>query len=116
MLTGERQSRECDSAIQKLQAEALAWLEKLSAQVKDAASQETLLNVKAEVMLSLGRRAEATQTLEQQVESRLVKRLHVRLRTTEARRHENWLLANDRLHLAVLALPWRQTVRCRCGR
>jgi tetratricopeptide (TPR) repeat protein len=48
--------------------EALVWLEQLSTQVKDAPSQETLLNVKAEVLLALGRRPEATQVLEQQVE------------------------------------------------
>jgi tetratricopeptide (TPR) repeat protein len=47
--------------------EALAWLDGLLGQVKDAPSQETLLNVKAEVLLALGRRADAIQTLEQQI-------------------------------------------------
>jgi tetratricopeptide (TPR) repeat protein len=48
--------------------QALAWIEQLAARVQDAPTAETLLNVKAEVLLSLGRRAEATQALEQQVE------------------------------------------------
>jgi tetratricopeptide (TPR) repeat protein len=48
--------------------DALAWLRELESKVGDVQTHETLMNVEAELLLSLNQRAEAKKLLEQQVE------------------------------------------------